>query len=128
MQYILGILLAGIILLFGIGYYNHSAAERRMAEARAYRIERMADAQAAALTYAAITPVVIVGIGGIVAIMSIALVIFGIGMVWTARIENKPKVIERQQIVYVLPPGTQRREYWKLLSGDSKPVLIEHHD
>jgi hypothetical protein len=100
-----------------------------MAEARAYRIERLADAQANAMMATAIAPVVFITIGGLVVFGGIAIVVFGVCMVVSSRIESRPKVIERiierQQIIYVLPAGTSRRELWKLMSGEGQPVMIE---
>jgi hypothetical protein len=129
MNHLLGILLVGVMLIVGLGFYNQSLAEKRMAEARAYRIERMADAQAQAIMVTAIAPIVFITIGGFVVFGGIAIVVFGVCMVVSSRIENKPKVIERiierQQIIYILPAGTPRRELWKLMSGDSQPLMIE---
>jgi len=89
----------------------------------------MADAQAQAIMVTAIAPIVFITIGGFVVFGGIAIVVFGVCMVVSSRIENKPKVIERiierQQIIYILPAGTPRRELWKLMSGDSQPLMIE---
>jgi len=38
MNHLLGILLVGVMLIVGLGFYNQSLAEKRIAEARAYRI------------------------------------------------------------------------------------------
>jgi hypothetical protein len=85
MNYLLGIFLATVMLIVGLGFYNNSVAERRMAEARAYRIERLADAQANAMMATAIAPVVFITIGGLVVFGGIAIVVF----VWSCPAGSK---------------------------------------
>jgi len=91
MQAFLLAIVAAVLLWVGVVAYNSSAGDRRMAEARAYAIERQADADAAATRQMAMIPVLMV-VG-----TTIVGVIFGIGfIVWARR--------PQQTIVYQQPP------------------------
>jgi len=118
MQYIIAILIAAILLIFGLAWFNESQASRIQAQAQAQatiiRAEsdaRFKDAQTSTLMMAAMIPMALVIVGGIVgSILALALVVW----VWK-RQPARPPLLERQ-IIYVLPAGTPRRELWQTLS------------
>ena len=123
MYYLLALLIAGCILIFGLAWFNESQATRIKAEAaaqatiiRAESDARFRDSQSTAITMAAALPMVIVIVGGCV------LSIFGLALVVAAfRYQpSRPQIIERietRTIVY-LPSGAPRRELWAALSSE----------
>lgn len=115
MNQLLGIILALIVLLFGIGFYQQSQNERIIAQAKAEAIVTKAEAEATAITLVAVTPLVVIVFAGLTGLtVATATVIFAI--------KRKPK----QVTVYLLP-NVPRREVWNLLTDSRQelPLIIE---
>lgn len=118
MQIIIAVLIAVVVLVFGLIWFNESQATRIQAEAQAQATiikaesdARFRDTQSSALMMAAMIPMALIVAGGIVgSIAALALVVF----VWKRQPAQAP-MIERQ-IIYVLPAGQPRRELWQTLS------------
>ncbi len=116
MNYLLGILIAAGLLIFGLAWLTETSNQRIVAQAQAQAIITQANAQATAIMVTAVTPLVIVILAGLV------ILVLAIG--WAIRQRSgQPKVIERQTI-YILPAGSPRREFWQTLS-DNRPELAK---
>jgi hypothetical protein len=128
--WILGIVAAAILLVFGIAAMNQSYSERVMAEARAESMiiraqaeSRLTSAQASAITMAAATPMMLIIVGGFVgSLVAVALIVFS----FKYR-PNQTHIIERH--VFILPAGSQRRGLWRALGqGDQlEPYFTIDH-
>lgn len=126
----IAILIAAILLIFGLAWFNDSQANRIQAQAQAQatiiRTEsdaRFRDAQTSTLMMAAMIPMTLIIVGGIIgSILALALVIWA----WK-RQPAQPPMLERQ-IIYVLPAGTPRRELWQKLSDTRQLQPIRRDD
>lgn len=127
-----------ITLIFGWGRLNdaeanrayaRAAAERARGEARAMVIEAQAEsrlhsAQAAAITQSANLPYAVLGVGTVA-----ALVIFIGAMIVIVYLRQTaptyhPRYIETRTVI-LIPPGTSRREFWRLMSQADQVKALE---
>lgn len=139
MNYLLAIVIAGAVLIFGLAWFNESQATKIKAEAHAQSTIIRAEAQArtmiieanananavmtqanAALMIAAF-PVTVAIFGGIVGLLcAVALLVFVIR--WQPR-----RVIE-QRVIIQIGPGQPRREAWQALSATRADLLEARKD
>ena len=116
MQYILAIIIAAAVLVFGLAWLNESQATKIKAEAAAQAQIIQANAQASAvMTQANATMMlaafpVVLAIGGAVGLALVGGALLIVAIRWQPR-----RVIE-QRIIYQIGPGTSRRELWQALS------------
>ena len=125
MHHVIGVILAILLFLFGMAFYNQAQAERIEAEARAERMiiqaqaqANLTQAQATAILLASTVPLILVG-GGVLffSLIGLATVIFAFNY-------RSPR--PQQQVMYLPTPSTAlpRREMWQMLS-QKNPVIIE---
>ena len=127
MQYILAIIIAAAVLIFGLAWLNESQATKIKAEARAQTQIIQANAQAqtqiiqanaqasATMTQAnammmlAALPVIL-AIGGAVGLSLAGAALLIVAIRW------QPRRVVEQRIVYQIGPGMPRRKLWQALS------------
>lgn len=129
---IIALIVAALLLVFGLAWLNDSQATRIQAQAQAQAViiraesdARFKDAQASGLMMAAMIPMILIIVGGIVgSILAIAVVIW----VWKKQ-PAQPPMLERQ-IIYVLPAGQPRRELWQMLSDTRQiqPIILSNEN
>ena len=129
---IIALIVAALLLVFGLAWLNDSQATRIQAQAQAQAViiraesdARFKDAQASGLMMAAMIPMILIIVGGIVgSILAIAVVIW----VWKKQ-SAQPPMLERQ-IIYVLPAGQPRRELWQMLSDTRQiqPIILSNEN
>jgi len=122
MQTILGILVAGMLLIFGIGYYNHAQAELMEAQARMIVAQAEADALRAEAEAAQVRAwaLLVAAAGGSAA----ALIATTAGLVYAVRHPYGSQQLIEQRVFFMLPADISRREIWELMS-DKVERLVE---
>ena len=109
---ILIIVVAIAVAILGLAWLTEATAALIIAQARADLIRAEADA----IWWHSVTPVVLVVVVGIVATVGL--------IAWSRRKPAVERVIERQAVVYVLPGNASRREMRQWAVEQQEPLLL----
>ncbi len=109
MAQILIILALVVTLIFGIAFYNETASQRAIADARADAIRIEAKAEARVAVILALLP------WGITAALAIPATI--LALKW------QPRRVVEQRVILQIEPGVPRRELWQALAAGQTELL-----
>lgn len=109
MQYLLALIIALIVLVFGMVAWTHSAAELEVARARADAILIEARAEARAETIYALLPW-----GALLAIGLPATIL---------ALKYQPRRVVENKVIFQIGPGQPRRALWDALAAGQAELL-----
>lgn len=114
MQYILAIIIAAVVFVFGMAAWNYSAAEMEVARARADAIRTEANAQARATVILALAP------WGVMLVIGVPITI--LALKWRPR---ERQLLPHKEVHFIMVnPEAPRREIWRQMA-QAKDIVIE---
>lgn len=124
MNYLLAVIAAVVLVVFGLAWLNESQANRITAQAQAQSVliraesdARFRDSQSTTLMYAAVLPLVMVVAAGAVGVL-IAVAFIIIAIKW------QPRRLIESRVVFQIEAGQPRRELWQAMAAAKTEALI----